>query len=67
MQVDDRLEVSGASLMNMIRGCGIFQSRIRKKLSERGICLTEDLQTKEWYPLLPLFEVIGDLVREFGS
>jgi hypothetical protein len=67
MQVDDRLEVSGVSLMNMIRGCGIFQSRIRKKLSERGICLTEDLHTKDWYPLLPLFEVMLDLVREFGS
>lgn len=67
MQVDDRLEVSGVSLMNMIRACGIFQSRIRKKLSERGICLTDDLQTKDWYPLRPLAEVIMDLVREFGS
>ena len=65
MQVDHQLEVTGVSLMNIIKGCGIFQSRITKMMNEKGIRFSES-KIEDWYPLAPLMEIFDELIEMVG-
>lgn len=61
--IDPQVETNGASVRNIIEGCGVFQSRVTKLLSEKGI---EDIRMDEWYPLSTVLEIIEELAKSVG-
>jgi hypothetical protein len=61
--IDPTVETNGATVRNIIEGCGVFQSRVTKLLSEKGI---EDIRMDAWYPLYTVLEIIEELAKSVG-
>jgi hypothetical protein len=63
MSVDTRVETNGATVRNIIEGCGVFQSRVTKLLAEKGIT---DIKMDGWYPLHVVLDIIQELAKSVG-
>lgn len=63
MKIDNFAETNGATLQNIVEGCGVFQSRVIRLLASRGI---EEISKDKWYPLQPVLSVMEDLAAQIG-
>ncbi|HEU4964045.1 MAG TPA: hypothetical protein VFV52_09365 [Bacilli bacterium] len=61
--IDKQVETNGATIRNIIEGCGVFQSRVTKLLAEKGIA---EIKMDGWYPLQTVIDIIQELAKSVG-